>query len=638
MSDQRLCRTSRAGPAGVIDAGSVFAGSGPREEARWLRAVDKLGIAVLNLGLAFEVCLVFVNTVARAFHNEIVPGLQETAQIYLVYVAFIGGGIAYGGGRFMGVTALVGELPETWRQAVASVVDWTVILIAAVLGGSTIPLQLMNASERTPMLGIPYFWLTLPMILGSLIFILHAGSNLWRRPRAGVLGAGVLVGACGLALYLAEGSAWATGPLLYGLLTVGFVALIAIGLPVGFVLAATGIVYILETGAAPPIALAMNAERGTGGFIFLALPFFILAGFIMDKGGIGARIVALLTSLLGHLRGGLLQVSIVGMYVASGISGSKAADMAAVGIPMTESFQRQGYDRAEAASVLAASAAMGESIPPSIAILALGSVTSLSTGALFLAGLLPAATIAALLMAVVYLRAHYSGWQPAPRARLSVCFLAGRRAILPLLMPVVLIGGIVGGIGTPTEISSFAVMYGLLLAVCVYRQVGMRSLWGLLTEANHLSGMIFFTFAGATLFSWALALEGVPGAVAATLGALGVHLFLPAVIFITAALGAVLESIVTVVILGPLLLPVALHLGVPPLQFGIVLIEAFGIGSIIPPVGLGLYIACAIFGTEMHRTFRPVAFYLAVLCLGLLIVAGVPWITLVLPRAFHFTG
>ena len=458
------------------------------------------------------------------------------------------------------------------------------------------------------------------------------------RPRGAVLASGALVLACAIALFLAAGGAWVEGPALYLLLASGFVLLIAIGVPVGFVLAAVGTVYILETGAAPPIAVAMTAQRGTGGFIFLALPFFILAGFIMDKGGIGGRIVALLTALLGHLRGGLLQVSIVGMYVASGISGSKAADMAAVGIPMVESFRRQGYDDAEAASVLAASAAMGESIPPSIAILALGSVTSLSTGALFLAGLLPAATIAALLMVLVNLRARRARWQPSPRARFRTRLVAGRRAILPMLMPLVLIGGIIDGIGTPTEISSFAVIYGLLLAVGLYRLVGMRSLWALLTEANLLSGMIFFTFAGATLFSWALALEGVPGAVATVLGGLGAHLFLPAVIVITVILGALLESIVTVIILGPLLLPVALYLGVDPLQFGIVLIEAFGIGSIVPPVGLGLYISCAIFRTEMHRTFRPIAGYLTVLCLGLLLVTAVPWITDVLPRAFHFTG
>ena len=618
---------------GTID---MSAAAAPRLADAWLRAMDGTGIAVLNVGLAAEVCLVFANTVARAFHSEIVPGLEETAKLFLIYVAFIGGGIAYGSGRFMAVTALVERLPPRGRLAAASVVDWVVIAIAGLIGGTTIPLQLANSSERTPMLGVSYFWLTLPMVLGSMIFILHTLRAQWARPRDVVLAAGAVVAACAGVLWLAAGGDWTGGPALYVLLAAGFVGLIGIGVPVGFVLAAVGALYILETGAAPPIAVAMTAQRGTGGFIFLALPFFILAGFIMDKGGIGGRIVALLSTLLGHLRGGLLQVSIVGMYVASGISGSKAADMAAVGIPMTESFRAEGYDSAEAASVLAASAAMGESIPPSIAILALGSVTSLSTGALFLAGLLPAATIAVLLMVMVHIRARRMGWPVRPRAKAGARWLAGRRAVLPLLMPVVLIGGIVGGIGTPTEISSFAVAYGLLLAAGLYRLVGARSLWSLLTEANLLSGMIFFTFAGATLFSWALALEGVPAAVAGVLGALGAHVFLPAVIVITVILGALLESIVTVIILGPLLLPVALHLGVHPLQFGIVLIEAFGVGSIIPPVGLGLYIACAIFKTEMHRTLRPIGAYLVVLCLGLLLVASVPWITLVLPRALHF--
>jgi len=613
-------------------------GNAPVATAAWLRAADTAGIVVINLGLAIEVCLVFANTVARALHNEIVPGLEETARLFLIYVGFIGGGVAYGRGQFMAVTALVQQLSPRWRLTAASVVDWSVIAITAAIGGTAIPLQLLNATERTTLLGIPYLWMTLPMIVGSALFVLHAGYSLWQRPRNTMLGAGALVLGTIAVLLSAQGGDWADGPMLWLVLAGGFVALMAIGLPVGFVLAATGIVYIVETQAAPPIAIAMTAERGTGGFIFLALPFFILAGFIMDKGGIGGRIVALLISLFGHLRGGLLQVAIVGMYVASGISGSKAADMAAVGIPMTESFRRQGYPAAEAASVLAASAAMGESIPPSIAILALGSVTSLSTGALFLAGLLPAATIAALLMLLAYLRARHSDWRPSPRASVHAQLAAGRRAILPLLMPVVLIGGIVDGLGTPTEISSFAVAYGLVLAIALYRQVGPRSMWTLLTEANLLGGMIFFTFVGATLFSWALALEGVPGAVAATLSAVGPRLFLPAVIVITIGVGAVLESIVTVIILGPLLLPVALHLGVDPLQFGIVLIEAFGIGSIVPPVGLGLYIACAIVRTEMHNTFRPIAGYLAVLCVGLLLVATVPWITDVLPRAFHFSG
>ncbi len=205
-------------------------------------------------------------------------------------------------------------------------------------------------------------------------------------------------------------------------------------------------------------------------------------------------------------------------------------------------------------------------------------------------------------------------------------------------MPILLIGGILAGIGTPTEISSFAVVYGLLLGVGLYRQIGLGDLWRVLTEASLMSGMIFFTFSGATVFSWALSLEGVPDLVASALRGLGPTAFLPAVILITIVMGAVLESIVTIIILGPLLLPVAVQLGIDPRQYGIVLIEAFGIGSIVPPVGLAVYIACSICQTDVDRTTRPLLLYLVVLCLGLLLVAFVPWITLVLPDRFHFNG
>jgi tripartite ATP-independent transporter DctM subunit len=602
----------------------------------WLRVVDGACIMLLNLGLLFEVVAVFLNTVLRPFHATLMPGMEETARLFLIGLAFLGGGVAYGRGQFMAITVAVDRLPQDWRAYPTAAVQWVVIAVTAAIGGASIPLEIMNAGGHSTLLGISFVWMVLPMTVGSAVLILHAGVALGRMRRKPVLASGAFVAAIVLALVLAREGAWtetAALPLLVGGV---FVLTIAIGVPVGFVLGAVGILYVLSTGAAPVVAIASTAQRGTGGFIFLALPFFIVTGFIMDRGGIGARIVDFLSALIGHVRGGLLQVSIVGMYIASGISGAKAADMAAVGIPMNKSFRRQGYDPAEAAAVLAASAAMGESIPPSIAILAMGSVTSISTGALFLAGLLPAATIAACLMAVVYLRALRSGRKPTTRAALSHRLATGRRAVVPLAMPVLLIGGIVAGLGTPTEVSSFAVVYGLAVGIAIYRQIGAASLWEIATEASLLSGMIFFTFSGATLFSWALSLEGVPDIVASGLGALGPHLFLPAVIVITILLGAVLESIVTIIILGPLLLPVALQLGVDPLQYSIVLIEAFGIGSIIPPVGLALYIACAICETGVDRTARPLAGYLAVLCLGLLIVAAVPWITLVLPHAFHF--
>jgi tripartite ATP-independent transporter DctM subunit len=383
------------------------------------------------------------------------------------------------------------------------------------------------------------------------------------------------------------------------------------------------------------MAVVMNAQRGSGGFIFLALPFFILAGFITDRADIGARIVAFVASLIGHVRGGLLQVMIVGVYVSSCISGSKAADMATIGIPMNRRLGEHGYEPHERAALLAASAAMAESVPPSIALILVGSATSISTGALFVAGLLPAATVALCLMAMVRLRAVRAGWTPVPRAPRRERIEAGRRAILPLLMPVILIGGIIGGVGTPTEVSTFAVIYGLLLG-SLYGKMDARGLWNIFTNASLLNGMIFFTVSAATIFSWALTLEGVTVAIAKAMGGLGPVLFLPAVIVLTVLMGALLESFVTIVILAPLLLPVVVQLGINPLQYGIVMTESFGIGSILPPIGIALYVSCAICGAKVELASRPLLMYMIVMLAALLLVASVPWITTVLPTLFNF--
>jgi C4-dicarboxylate transporter DctM subunit len=617
--------------------GATAGGASAAVVPRWLRRLDNAVLALLNLVLLGEVTIVFANTVLRAFVNAtLIQGIEETSRLTLIVIAFLGGAVAYGNGQFMATTFLVDKAPPAAREFFAAAVEWVVIAVALLIGGYSIPLQILNAGEKTTLLDIGYIWMTVPITLGAMLFVVHAGLSLSRRAPVAALSAAALVAVTVLAIAASRDGAWVDTSWLYILLAAIFLVQIAIAVPVGFVLASVGIAYVFITGSAPMMAVTMSAQRGTGGFIFLALPFFILAGFIMDRGGIGARIVEFLCALIGHIRGGMLQVLIVGMYIASGISGSKAADMAAIGIPMNRLLARAGYEPQEGAAVLASSAAMGESVPPSIAILVLGSVTSVSTGALFLAGLLPAATIAACLMILVYARALIAGRKPDARAPLREMARTGREAVIPLLMPVVLIGGIVSGIGTPTEISSFAVFYGLLLGAGLYRQIGLKDFWQVMTDSVLLSGMIFFTFSGASIFTWALSLEGVPQAVATALGSFGQTAFLPAAIAITIVMGALLESVVTIVILGPLLLPVAIQLGIDPLQYGVVLIEAFGIGSIIPPIGLALYIACAISRTTVDRTTRPLLSYLVVLCLGLLLVAFVPWITLVLPTAFNF--
>jgi C4-dicarboxylate transporter, DctM subunit len=621
--------------AAASDTESTVAGLAPGTP-RWLEVIDQTALHLLNVALAVEVVVVFANTILRSvFNRSLLMGVDETSYLFLIVVAFIGGAVAYGRGQFMAITQFVEKLSPAWQAHCAAAVQWIVILFSVLIGIYSVRLLTLNYEETTLLLGINYAWMTLPITIGSALFAVHAWLLLWQQPRGSVVASFIVV-AVVVALAIATGgSGWSNTGKLHATLTLLFLVLVLIGVPIGFVLGVVGVVCVYLAGAADMVAVVTTAQRGSGGFIFLALPFFILAGYITDRADIGSRIVGFLASLIGHVRGGLLQVMIVGVYISSGISGSKAADMATIGIPMNKLLGDHGYEPHERAALLAAAAAMGESVPPSIAIIILGSVTSVSTGTLFLAGFLPAATVAACLMVLVYLRARHAGWTPRPRASRVEIVRGGKAAILPLLMPVLLMGGIVAGIGTPTEVSTFAVVYGLGLGL-LYGKLDWRNFSQILSEASLLNGMIFFTVSAATVFSWSITLQGMPAAIAAAVGGLGAMLFLPAVIVITILLGAVLESFVTIIILGPLLLPVALQLGINPLQYGIIMVEAFGIGSILPPIGIALYVACSICGARVERATGPLLWYLAVMLIGLLLVASIPWITTVLPALFGF--
>ncbi|HEY7903874.1 MAG TPA: TRAP transporter large permease subunit [Casimicrobiaceae bacterium] len=603
---------------------------------QWLRALDTAVIALINVMLAIEVVVVFASTMARNFmHSSSIMWVDEASPLFLITLAFLGGAVAYSRGQFIAITILVDRAPPAWREFFAACAEWIVIIVSVLLGWYSVPLIVANSEEKTLLLGIGYLWMTLPITVGSAMFVLRAGLSLMgRQTRALVTASLVVWGAVGLFATFHAALGIHTHAL-YVLLAVMFFGLVAAGVPVGFVLASIGITCVEAIGSADMMAVVMNAQRGAGGFIFLALPFFILAGYIMDRADVGGRIVDFVGSLIGHVRGGLLQVMIVGVYISSCISGSKAADMATVGLPMNRKLEEYGYEPEERAAILAASAAMAESVPPSIALILLGSATAISTGALFIAGVLPAAMIGLMLMMMVRYRARSAPWRLSPKASRGEIARTGRRAILPLLIPVILIGGIVGGIGTPTEVSTFAVLYSLVLGLG-YRRIDGRKLWSCLTSATLLNGMIFYTVSAATIFSWALTLEGVTTAIAATVAGLGKVLFLPAVIAITILMGTMLESFVTIVILAPLLLPVAQQLGIDPLQYGIIMCEAFGVGIVLPPIGIALYVACAISGAQIEKASKPLLWYLPVLIAGLALATLFPSITTVLPNLFNF--
>jgi tripartite ATP-independent transporter DctM subunit len=328
------------------------------------------------------------------------------------------------------------------------------------------------------------------------------------------------------------------------------------------------------------------------------------------------------------------QVAVVSMYLMSGLSGSDSADVAAVGTVL-RNVPEQG-PKGEGAAVMAASAIMGASVPPSIAMLVLGSVTHISIAALFVGGLIPAAVIMVCLMILNYVKARRNGDAPAPRVSARVLGRTLLASLVPLSLPVILFGGILSGIATPTEVSSFAVVYSILISVFVYRALDWRGFVEVVIDSAVLTGMILFILAAASSFSWALTIGNLPQRLVAVMASVGDSgaIFIIGSIVLMIVLSSLLEGLPALNILAPMLVPLAARFGFGELHYGMVLLIAMGLGVFIPPAGVGFYVCCSVMRAEIGPASRAMLPYLAVLIVGLLLVAFVPWFTNVLPRSF----
>ncbi|HTS83886.1 MAG TPA: TRAP transporter large permease, partial [Usitatibacter sp.] len=417
-----------------------------------------------------------------------------------------------------------------------------------------------------------------------------------------------------------------------------FVAIFA-GVPVGFVLLLSTVAYLWSSGGGSLVIVPQSMVNGTGNFILLAVPFFILAGLIMERGGMSVRLVRFIHAMVGHLRGGLLQVAVVSMYVVSGLSGSKPADVAAVGTVMRDELTER-HGAAEGAAVLAASAIMGETVPPSIAMLIVGSITNVSVAAMFIGGLIPAAVMALSLMALIYVRARRSKAPVIARAPLTVMLRAASGATLPLIMPGILLGGILAGIATPTEVAAFAAVYGLVLATVVYREMSLAAFVKTVIDTAALTGVLLFIFAAASGFSWALTVAYLPQRLVDLLHSVGASttIFMAGSIALLIVVGVLLEGLPSLNVLAPLLIPIAGKLGLSGIHYALVLIISMGVGGFMPLAGVGFYVCCAIMRADIEKAAHAMAPYLVAILIGLLIVAFVPSLTLVLPHYFGFRG
>ncbi len=604
--------------------------------------IDAVLEAILAAALIAELGVVFLSTLGRSLFGIPWVWTNEPAEMSLTTIAFLGGAFSYRRGEHAYIRTLLDALPMRWRRACFALIQFLVLIVAVTMGMSGYSFVLERWNDLTPVLQVHTSWYVLPFILCMLVLAITAVDRLLIQHRPTVLAIG-----CGLAVLIltlvATRQTWrpwfAGDAALYLDLAIFFITVL-MGLPVGFSLLLSTLCYLHAAGRMPPIMLSQTMMRGITGFVLLAIPFFILAGTIMNEGGISRRLVHMVHAFVGHVRGGLFQVMVVSMYIVSGLSGSKAADVAAVGFVMRDMLRKEGYSLEKATAVLASAAVMGETVPPSLPMLVLAAVTTISLGTLFIGGLIPAAVIGVCLMVLIYFQFRRSTTPRPPRATLRYLAKATLQGLLPLLMPVILFGGILAGVGTATEVSSFAVVYGLVLACIIYHELGLRTFIRGMVDCASITGMILFITGGASSFAWSLTVADLPDRLVGLLSGIrhDQWAFILASIVLLIVTGLILEGLPALLIMAPILLPIAGKIGISELHYGIVLLIAMGIGAFMPPVGIGFYIACAVCETTIEKSSREMIPYVIVLCIGLLIVAFVPWFTLFLPAQFGLSG
>ncbi|MBB4423502.1 tripartite ATP-independent transporter DctM subunit [Bradyrhizobium sp. CIR48] len=598
----------------------------------------RLSDAIAAILLAADLVVVCVSVLLRFFFNAPVEWSDDVARGLMVGSAFFGAASALARGENVGVSFFRDLLPLRLRAPVDAAGALLVVLISGYVAYNAIKLGSLTAGQTTGS-GLPLELTFYPMGIGALFMTVFAIDHLCARPLPDIVrGLVAVIVITGLYLawdYLSPSSVPSAGTLML----IGFFVTLFGGLPIGFALALAALIFIWVEGALPGVIFAQQMARGIDNFVLLAIPFFILVGYLMEANGMSVRLIELLQRAVGRMRGGLNVVMVASMVLFSGISGSKMADVAAVGSVLIPAARRSKQNPGGAVALLAASAVMAETIPPCINLIILGFVANLSIGGLFVAGLLPSALMALVLIAVSIIFGKRPDKVEDVEPQMPVSGLwSGAIASFGLIFMIFF--GFKSGFATATEISAFAVAYALVVGSVVFRELSFKSAAHSFVQAATRAGLVLFIVAAAQSLAFTLTLQQVPHAVGDFMLGLsktsGVWLFILLAIAVLIVMGSVLEGAAALIIFGPLLLPVAVQLGVDPLHFGVVLVIAMGIGLFAPPLGLGLYGACLIGNVPIEQTVKPIMGYLGLLFLCLLVIAFVPWLSTALPRAFGY--
>jgi len=420
------------------------------------------------------------------------------------------------------------------------------------------------------------------------------------------------------------------------LVTITLILSMLISVPVGIALGLAAFVGMLYVSPDVLIMMPQKFLYGLDSFPLLAIPLFVLAGQLMSNGGLAKRIIAMALIFVGQIRGGLALVVIFSTMLMSGISGSPSANTAAIGSVAIPAMKKLKYPPEFATAVLAAAGGVSTLVPPAIDLIIIGVIANISIGGLFAAGILPAVVNGVAIMLIAYYYSKKMNLPLADKTTTSDKIRVLKDGILPLLMIGIILGGIYGGVFTPTEAASVAVVYGFLVSFFVYKELKLEDMPQLLLNTAGLSGVVLLVLATASMFSFILTFERIPHALAQIIVTYADNwiIFIILVHLVFLMLGMVMDALPAIIVLMPIFLPVGISLGMEPIHLGILIAANVGIGMITPPVGICLFVACGISDVKIGNVVKPLFPFLLFLIITLIIITIFPQITLFLPRLF----
>src|SRR3984885_10258374 len=623
----------------MVDAEATRPAAGEVVYPRWhaqVRTIEAFLGRLIEIPAALlvvaEVVTLFAGVVARYIVQQPLIWSDELASILFLWLAMLGSVVAFRRAEHMRMTAVVASATPAVRAYLDVVATCAALAFLLFIAGPSYQYAYEESFITTPALQIANSWRAAALPVGICLMVLFAVLRLARAGDTGLVVKAVLSVALLVAVF------WLAGPWLRPLgnlnLVIFFVGVVGFcvfaGVPIAFAFGLAIFGYLALTTRTPLMVLVGRMDEGMSHLILLAVPLFIFLGLLIEMAGMARAMVAFLASLLGHVRGGLHYVLVGAMYLVSGISGSKAADMAAVAPVLFPEMKLRGARPGDLVALLAATGAQTETIPPSLVLITIGSVTGVSISALFTGGLLPGVVLAITLSALVWWRYRGEDLGHVKRATGGEIVRSFVIALPALALPFVIRAAVVEGVATATEVSTIGIVYGFIIGLLVYRRFDWRRLMPMLIETACLSGAILLIIGTATGMAWGLTQSGFSRALAAAMTGLpgGSATFIAVSIVAFTILGSVLEGIPAIVLFGPLLFPIAKAVGVHEVHYAMIIILSMGVGLFAPPFGVGYYAACAIGRVDPAEGIRPIWGYLLALLIGLIVVAIFPWISI----------